>query len=164
MALPVATLNLNTSFHKSLGYCPYEMMFGRNTMRNRNVLLEDSFTPTDLYAQVLKKQLEDVHTDAITAQIRNIDWSRPHFDARHRPRNFEVGDLVFVRIGGRKPKLAHQCSGPFKVTNRKNDIYKLESQDRRTQITRHTSSLKPYHGDPLRSTAPLRPVTYQGAR
>jgi len=131
---------LNTSFHKSLGYCPYEMMFGRNTMRNRNELLEDSFTPTDLYAQVLKKQLEDVHTDAITAQIRNIDWSRPHFDARHRPRNFEVGDLVLVRIGGRKPQLAHLLSLDrilWTVQSHKQERRHLQIRESRPTNTNH---------------------------
>jgi transposase InsO family protein len=159
LVLPIAVLNINTSFHKSIGYSPYEMVFGYQPTISSE--FADNIRPTDLYAQLLKRQLEDIHSNAITSQIKAVDLSRPHFERRHRPREFEIGDLVLVRIGGRKPKLANNYSGPFRVLERERDIYKIQSLDERTVLTRHTSSLKPYYGSPDQREIANRPVTYR---
>ena len=159
--LPVATLNVNTSYHKSIGYSPYEMMFGRKLPTSSKELGDSTCTPNDLYAKLLQKQLEEIHTNAITAQIKATDQSRPHFDIRHRPREYQLNDLVLIKIGGRRPKLANRYSGPFKVIAKDKDVYKVQSLNGRTVLRRHTSSLKPYFGDSTRLPNANRAVTYR---
>jgi transposase InsO family protein len=158
--LPVAVLNVNTSLHSSLGFSPYELVFGRKHHSTIKNLQQKETRPTDLYAQLLSRQLEEMRANAITAQINATAASRPFFENKHRHREYKVGDLVLVKISGRRPKLTIRYAGPFKITERKNDIYKLQDETTNKTLIRHTSALKPYFGEPDRRID-RRIVTYR---
>lgn len=65
----------------------------------------------------------------------------------HTPRQYETDDLVLARQPGRmgQAKIGQRFDGPFKVSERKNDIYVLKRPDNGRTYERHVASLKPYH-------------------
>lgn len=161
IALPVAVLSLNTATHKSTGYSPFELLFG-----TRPPVLSEfiSKQPTvhDWYAQCIRNKIEELKIDTVT----NIDTaqaaSKTHFEKRHKAAEFSVGALVMIKAPGRRAKLADRYIGPFEITTRNKDIYRMRSLETGQEFTRHVGHLKKYTGtkDPtLREVLNKQPTT-----
>lgn len=141
--LPIVVLSINTSFHSTTRYSPYESMFGRNYSPNFTNI-EKKTTPRDLYAQVTKKYLESISKHAIQ-NITNAQNSQIERYEKNRPKiSFEIGDRVISRNVGKRDdtKLGKKYIGPFQVENKKKDIYELKHLDSGKKYQRHVSSLK----------------------
>lgn len=123
----MAALNLNTSFHISIGYIPFESTFGRKPVLTGCKLTTKDIELVDLYVKLMRQQLDIMGANAITSISEAKTSSRPYFNLEHRTRTFAPGELVLMKIGGRRPKLAPIYSVPLEVTDRKEDKYKLKS-------------------------------------
>lgn len=139
-ALPMAVLSLNTTEHKSVGYPPFTLMFGRKPPTVSNVS-QPAYTAFDIHS--------DIQSDAQAA-------SRSYYESRHSTRSFEIGDLVLAKRMGRRAKIANRFVGPYKVIRKANDIYSLESSENNSVIDRHVQDLKPFH--PRESISMLQPA------
>lgn len=144
-SVPMAVLSMNTAVHKSTGYSPYELMFGREYGCIQPSVRSPQKTPQDLHAQIIRRQAEEVRAEVLENTLEAHERSKAYFDARHKERSYQIGDLVLAAAGRkRRAKLAPRFEGPFKVIAKDNDIYTIESLATRESRRRHTSSLKPY--------------------
>lgn len=139
-ALPTAVLALNTTVHKSLGFAPFTLLFGRRPALHSSVS-NSSKNIYDLHVELIEQTLDNVHAEAIARQSDAQAASRSHFERNHVARSFNVGDLVSSRRMGRKAKLTSRFIGPFKVLARDKDIYTIESVDEKTKMNRHIKDL-----------------------
>lgn len=139
--LPLAVLSLNTAIHKTTGYSPYELTYGRtNKVQTETACIEKN--PCDLYAQALQLQNETAQAHAIANTRQAQRTSKISFDKRHRQLEFNIGDKVLVRTHGRQSKLADRFEGPFEIRSRENDVYQLACPENQKTIERHVKELK----------------------
>jgi len=139
-----AVLSINTSYHGSIAYTPFELMFGRRQEIISNDVIS-SLDPQDMYAEYSQVVRDRMRADAIATQQDAQEASRSYFERRHRPETFVIGDLVLARITGRRSKLQNRYAGPYRITKAEKDIYTLEAITGRKEILqRHVSDLKRY--------------------
>lgn len=123
-SLPMAVLALNTTEHKSVGYPPFTLMFGRRPP----IVSSVSQTPLsvyDLQAELIQRTLDDARSEAVARQSDTQLASRRSYEANHTPRSFEIGELALAKLMGRRAKLAPRFVGPYKIVNKKNDVYEI---------------------------------------
>lgn len=152
--LPWAEWWYNTSVHSSTKMTPFEALYGVPpptllqyvTGTIQNAELDFQLRSREEIINLLRKNL-------LAAQ----GVMKQQYDKNHTPREFQVGDMVYLRLQKYKQhsvahpvnyKLAPNFFGPFKVLQRIGDVaYKLElpSSDSVHPIF-HVSSLKKHVG------------------
>lgn len=142
LVLPVALLSMNTSYHKSTGYTPYQMTFGRRHAYQGSLTTTADLSAFDLHAQLVYQQLKRYHEAATEALEDAKDRSRTYFERQHRSISFKIGDTVWVKTVKRRSKLSDRYKGPYTVIKRDNDIYTLRQVQGHQTIMRHVSALK----------------------
>jgi hypothetical protein len=122
----------NNSHHASIGMPPFEMLYGRRC-RTPSCWMEPS-----------EKQLTGPEIIEISAEKVNVakealrvarERQKTYADKKRRPIEFQVGDLVMLKVSpwkgvirfGKRGKLSPRFIGPFKVLKRIKDVaYQLE--------------------------------------
>jgi hypothetical protein len=115
--------------------------------------------------------------DEFLAEVRDRllqaqEYAKRHYDARHRPLEFQVDDWVLLRIlhrpaqslvSGFRGKLSPRFAGPFQVIERIGSVaYRLRlPEDARIHDVFHVGVLKPFRGTPP-STPPALPPLRHG--
>lgn len=143
-SLPAAVLSINTSYNKTTGYSPFELVFGRQQVVAPAKTAVKDTTTYDMHAQLLALQLATSHEQAVENQAVAQGVSRKYFERTHRPRSFEIGDLVLIRKRKRRGKLEDRYQGPYTVISRNQDIYTVRADKSKQLMVRHVSCLKPY--------------------
>lgn len=112
--LPSVILAINTSYHKSTGYTPFELQFGRKAPALRLAGVTNRTSPHDLYNQLVRHQLEQMQIHAVNNQGDAHAAHRDSFEKTHQMRSFEVDDLVLSRLKARKgqAKIGNRYDGP----------------------------------------------------
>lgn len=143
--LPAVTFAINTSYHSTTRYTPYELMFGNEAnLRFENI--DTPNEPRDIYAKLIKQHMDNIRNNA-RANIAEAQMdTEPRYESAHRIREFNVGDKVLSRNAGRRDdsKTGEKYQGPFEVLSRSNDIYELKHLGTNKRYQRHVASLKPY--------------------
>lgn len=106
-ALPHAILSLNTSYHKSMGYSPFELLFGRR-LNFRSELIIDEYSNLDGYVELRNWGVGDARNNAIALQYDSRIANKNYYDRRHRELTFEIGDLVLAQVVDRRSKLQNR--------------------------------------------------------
>lgn len=119
------------------------MTYGRKPTL-QDGLAECTSTPQTFYGKLIKEQLDKCREDAIITQSVTQEQAARFYNTRHRPKAYEVGELVLIKKAGRQPKLSPKYEGPLEVLDRHNDIYKLRHCETNRTYTRHVCGLKPY--------------------
>ncbi|GFR78367.1 reverse transcriptase [Elysia marginata] len=150
--LPAALFAYRESPQESLGFAPFELMFGR-TVRGpmavlRQLWTEDCEDPdiktTYQFVMDLQERLEQTVSFAKENLEKSAARYRQHFDKRAKPRTFSVGDQVLLLLPKSNNKLQVSWQGPFKVLEAKgHNNYKVQMGDR--EKTFHVNILKRYH-------------------
>jgi len=141
VALPIAILAINTSYHKSIGYTPYELTFGRRPPIQDN-FIANQVSVHDMYARLIKNYMHECQSNAIAIQSISQQQSRERYNEQHRKVVYQEGDQAMIKLPPRSSKLAPKYHGPFTVIDVKKDIYKLENNESKKVQTRHVSDLK----------------------
>ena len=153
----------NNSYQASIKMAPYEALYGRPCRspscwiesKDRLVLGPDLIREASAKVELIKKRMK-------AAQ----DRQKKYADRRRRPLEFEIGDLVFVKVSPIKGairfvkmgKLAPRYIGPFRVLERIGTVaYRIELPERMSGIHNvfHVSHLRKFVHDPSLVVEPV---------
>ena len=136
---------------ESLGFSPFELVFGR-TVRGPLKLLKESWLteepPTNLLDQV--SALRTRLTAAGKLAWKNLKSAQNEmklwYEKKAKLRKFQVGDKVLVLLSLQNHTLQVRYYGPYLVSKKVNDVeYVISTHDRhKTHRLCHVNMLKPY--------------------
>ena len=154
--LPLMEFAYNNSYQASIGMAPYEALYGRKcqTPDCWDEVGERKLVGPEI-VQVTCDKIKVIRDRLKTAQDRQKSYENNH----RRDLEFEVGDMVFLRISPRKAvlrfrkhgKLSPWYIGPYGIVERIGEVaYRLEfpSDLNRIHDVFHVSMLHKYIPDP----------------
>ncbi|KAI3735922.1 hypothetical protein L6452_15448 [Arctium lappa] len=130
--LPLVEFAYNNSYHSSIGMAPFEALYGRKC-RTPVCWLEageKQFAGPEIVQETSDK-VKGIRERLKAAQDRQKSYA----DKKRRPMEFQVGDLVMLKVSpwkgiirfGKRGKLSPRFLGPFKVLKRVGlQAYQLE--------------------------------------
>ena len=137
--------------HESLGYSPFELMYGR-TVRGPMTILkelwstevpEEEVKSTYQYVIDLQERLESTCELARKELTKASVKYKTHFDVKAKERRFECGDRVLLLLPTSSNKLLMHWRGPYEVVKRvARNNYKLMVNGK--EKTYHANLLKRY--------------------
>ncbi|UYV64788.1 K02A2.6-like [Cordylochernes scorpioides] len=157
--LPFVTFAYNTAKQETTGFSPFFLVHGREAETTLDSLLpyHDNDDLGD-YVQHLITTAEEARNLAQLHLYRGQEKDRKYYDRKHRPVDYNVGDLVWlfipVRQVGLSEKLIKKYFGPYRITRKLSPVnYEIEAisdspKRRKTRDTVHVLRMKPYL-DPL---------------
>ncbi|GBM46022.1 Retrovirus-related Pol polyprotein from transposon 412 [Araneus ventricosus] len=179
--LPFVAFAYNSAKQDTTGFSPFFLIHGRDIETPLDVILpHDTENHADNYVQQLITRAEEARQLAKRHILNAQAVDKRQYDERHRPVNYNVGDLVWVftpvRKVGLSEKLLRRCFGPYRITRRLSDvtyevqIIEVNSRQQSKKDIVHVLRLKPYC-DPQKQLddagvhrIPKRPVTRSQAR
>ncbi|KAI3815477.1 hypothetical protein L1987_15146 [Smallanthus sonchifolius] len=148
--LPLIEFSYNNSYHTSINMAPFEALYGRKCRSPIcwNEIGEAQITGPKLIQETSDKIIQ-IRDNIRVARSRQKSYA----DKRRKPLEFQVGDLVLLKVSpwkgvirfGKKGKLAPCYVGPFKILERIGKVaYKLELPPSLGNVhpTFHVSNLK----------------------
>ncbi|KAD4586093.1 hypothetical protein E3N88_23694 [Mikania micrantha] len=130
--LPLVEFSYNNSYHTSIKCAPFEALYGRKC---RSPICWSEVGDS----QVIGPELIQETTDKIALIQERIkaarDRQKSYADNRRRPLEFQIGDLVMLKVSpwkgifrfGKRGKLSPRFVGPFKILERIGSVaYRLE--------------------------------------
>ena len=112
--------------HESLGYSPFELMYGRAVRGPLTILKEmwseeipeEEVKSTYQYVLDLQERLESTCRVAKTELESSSRKYKKHFDVKAKERRFECGDRVLLLLPTSSNKLLMQWRGPYEVVGK----------------------------------------------
>ncbi|KAD6454147.1 hypothetical protein E3N88_08853 [Mikania micrantha] len=148
--LPLVEFSYNNSYHASIGMAPFEALYGRKC-RSPICWTEvgDSQITGPEIIQETTDKIRQIRDNLLASRSRQKSYA----DKRRKPLEFEVGDMVLLKVSpwkgvvrfGKKGKLAPRYVGPFKILERIGKVaYKLELPNELSNVhpTFHVSNLR----------------------
>lgn len=145
--LKLATFSSNTSVHEGTQYTPYELVFGKiaDTPAGDPTLVAETNETYSQYLTTLFNKLKDTQRIAKEHLHNSKIHSKRYYDRRSRPRDFSVGNLVYLLKEPLKGRLDNQYSGPYKIVGLlPNNNVKLEISRERYRVV-HSDKIKMAH-------------------
>ncbi|UYV68065.1 hypothetical protein LAZ67_5002947, partial [Cordylochernes scorpioides] len=153
--LPFVTFAYNTAKQETTGFSPFFLVYGREAETTLDSLLpyHDNDNVGD-YVQHLITTAEEARHLAQLHLYRGQEKDRVYYDRKHRPVDYNVGDLVWLFIPVRKvglsEKLIKKYFGPYRITKKLSPVnYEIEAisdspKHRKIRDTVHVLRMKPY--------------------
>ncbi|KAD5802846.1 hypothetical protein E3N88_14206 [Mikania micrantha] len=130
--LPLVEFSYNNSYHTSIKCAPFEALYGRKC---RSPICWSEVGEN----QIIGPELIQETTDKIALIQERIkaarDRQKSYADNRRRPLEFQIGELVMLKVSpwkgifrfGKRGKLSPRFVGPFKILERIGSVaYRLE--------------------------------------
>ncbi|KAI3713011.1 hypothetical protein L1987_71581 [Smallanthus sonchifolius] len=148
--LPLVELSYNNSYHTSINMAPFEALYGRKC---RSPICWAEIGESQITGPELIQETSDkimlIRDNLLVARSRQKSYA----DKRRKPLEFQVGDLVLLKVSpwkgvvrfGKKGKLAPRFVGPFKILERIGKVaYKLDLPEGLSNVHPpfHVSNLK----------------------
>ncbi|GJY33474.1 putative reverse transcriptase domain-containing protein [Tanacetum coccineum] len=148
--LPLVEFSYNNSYHASIKAAPYEALYGQKCRSPVcwSEVGDSQLTGPELIRDTTEKIVQ-IKNRLLTARSRQKSYA----DRRTKPLEFEVGDMVLLKVSpwkgvvrfGKRGKLSPRYIGPFKILARVGPVaYTLELPEELKGIhsTFHVSNLK----------------------
>ncbi|GKA64413.1 putative reverse transcriptase domain-containing protein [Tanacetum coccineum] len=148
--LPLVEFSYNNSYHASIKAAPYEALYGRKCRSPVcwSEVGDSQLTGPELIRDTTEKIIQ-IKNRLLTARSRQKSYA----DRRTKPLEFEVGDMVLLKVSpwkgavhfGKRGKLSPRYIRPFKILARVGPVaYTLELPEELKGIhsTFHVSNLK----------------------
>ena len=150
--VPFVLYAVRSTVQESLGFSPYQLLFGRE-IRGPLKLLKESWVSSDNtvdlteYTCNLKMKLNEVHKLAKSNLSKVQSKMKSNFDKKSESRAFMPGDKVLLFMPSRRLPLQCKYEGPFLVLKKINDVNYIISTPGRLKTKRmvHINLLKAYH-------------------
>lgn len=150
--LPFALFAIRDSIQESLGYTPFELVYGRE-MRNPLKMAKEKWDNSEKttekisgYVENLRKSLEKTRKIASEHLNKSQKTMKQNFDKRSKERQLNVGDRVMVLSPKTKSPFDAKFRGPYVITEKIDNLnYKVKTSNRRnnTQVC-HINRIKKY--------------------
>jgi hypothetical protein len=136
---------------ESLGFSPFELLFGRKVRGPMSILRElwtkDEITPevksTYEYVIDLKDRLSETCKLAHDILLKSQHKYKKYYDRKSKPRTLQIGDQVLILLPTDRNKLLMQWKGPFPVVGKFNDVdYVIKIKGKEKPF--HINNLKQY--------------------
>ena len=150
--LPFVLFAIRDSVQESLGYSPFELVYGyelRNPLKIAKEQWEDSGTEPETVANYvgnLQKRLESARKTAENHRSKSQEKMRRNYDQRSKGRQFCKGEKVMTLLPTRKSPFDAKFKGPYTIAEKVDDLnYKINTPNRRrkTQLC-HVNRIKKY--------------------
>ena len=146
LALGTIALNNTKTIH---GYSPLQMFYGN--VKTQNSLISEAQTCKDLdsYMQLVQDKYNELVNQVNNTRTKSIDARTKLINAHRKSKEFEVGQLVWLKALNISPNRATKMKnlGPFKVIQKINThTYKLAtlSNPQKCERISHSTHLEPY--------------------
>ena len=148
--LPLVEFAYNNSYHASLGMPPYEALYGRKC---RTPVCWGEIGQREIGSKDLVESANE-RIELIRARLKAAqDRQKSYADKRRKPIEFQVGDLVLLKVSPWKGiihyckhgKLSPRFVGPFKIIKRVGPVaYQLQLREEMSGIhdVFHISNLR----------------------
>jgi hypothetical protein len=156
--LPYVTFAYNTARQESTGFSPFYLTYGREAATTLESVLpsqpEEKYNTYDDYVNHLVTRAEDARQLARLHLMESQSKDKGIYDKKHRPVNYQVGQLVWIftpiRRVGLSEKLLKRFFGPYRITRKISEVnYEIEPVDqgrrRHKKEVVHVLRMKPYN-------------------
>ena len=140
--LPLMLFAIRESVQESLGYSPFELLYGRQVRGPLKVLKNQWYQETpeypkqtvNQYIDNLKQKLKTVRSIALENLRKSQTKMKLKYDQKVKVREFKAGDEVLLYLPIPGAPLSHKFQGPYIVSHRLNKLnYVVFTPDRRKQ-------------------------------
>lgn len=151
--LPYALMAYRNQPHEATKESPYFLMFGRDMELPIHLTINDHVLRYDLdenYASEMLKKMQISHELAKENLAKSIESRYAKHNSRKLKREFQLGDLVFMKIvvptkGNLAAKFQPKWKGPFRIIEKKGPVtFKIKELSGRTEHMIHAERLTPY--------------------
>lgn len=158
----VALYAIRTAKNESLGYSPFELMFGRKPRENLRLVAEaweaeegEATLPVTDYVKKLGERMECAHKLARENMARAQTRMKCNYDKKSRVREFKEGDQVLYYDSSVHRPLQARYRGPYTVLEKLGPVtYLISTPDRRKERRRvHLNLIKEYKEEAEASAA-----------
>ena len=127
--LPAVLFALREIPNSSLGFSPFELLYGRQVRGPMSIIrelwtnqhIEPEVKDEYQYVVDLRERLESTWELARTTLSQMSQKYKKYYDLKARPRKLKVGDKVLVLLPEDQNKLLLRWKGPYKVVEKKYD-------------------------------------------
>ncbi|UYV70237.1 hypothetical protein LAZ67_7002256 [Cordylochernes scorpioides] len=158
--LPFITFAYNTARQESTGFTPFFLVHGREAETTLDTIFPySSASEGEEFIQLVASRAEEARQIARHHIFKAQETNKLNYDARHKGKVYQPGDLVWIftpiRRVGLSEKLLKRYFGPYKVIKKISDVtYEVEAfgksdKRRKERDTVHILRMKPYY-DPSR--------------
>jgi len=158
--VPLLLFAARDSVQESLGFSPFELVFGHR-VNGPLSLVSENWSGPDTQISLLDyvMKFKDRLSRACALARENLESSqhkmKTWYDKKARTRNFEPGDKVLVLFPIQSNPMRARFHGPYEVTSKVNDLnYVVRTPDRRkSHQLCHVNMLKLYHVRDIKAVA-----------
>ncbi|UYV69914.1 hypothetical protein LAZ67_7001174 [Cordylochernes scorpioides] len=155
--LPFITFAYNTARQESTGFTPFFLVHGREAETTLDTIFPySSASEGEEFIHLVASRAEEARQIARHHIFKAQETNKLNYDARHKGKVYQPGDLVWIftpiRRVGLSEKLLRRYFGPYKVIKKISDVtYEVEAfgkSDKRQKgrDTVHILRMKPYYG------------------
>ncbi|UYV83886.1 hypothetical protein LAZ67_X000509, partial [Cordylochernes scorpioides] len=155
--LPFITFAYNTARQESTGFTPFFLVHGREAETTLDTIFPySSASEGEEFIQLVASRAEEARQIARHHIFKAQETNKLNYDARHKGKVYQPGDLVWIftpiRRVGLSEKLLRRYFGPYKVIKKISDVtYEVEAfgksdKKQKGRDTVHILRMKPYYG------------------
>lgn len=148
MHLSLVCMAVNSQYHESTGYSPYEIVFGRKmeTPLEGDLTITNSTEIYDNHVEDLRSKLLEINQLTREFQQKSRTKQKTQYDKKAKVRKYKVGQKVYLYVPQikrhRVRKLARLWRGPYKITKIVSDL-NVVLRIRKREVTVHINRIKP---------------------